>query len=78
MLQRILWLNGREEYVLQGTKILLTDRKKETAVAFLRSISLELRTRTEPVRVDMYEGDANAVKRKIEQAGLVIDLKIPV
>jgi hypothetical protein len=57
---------------LQGTETLLTDRKK---VAFRRSIPLELRTRTEPVRAGMYEGYANAVKRKIEQAGLVIDIK---
>jgi len=62
---------------LQVTQTLLTDRKKETAASFPRSMPLELRTRIERVRANMYEGYANAVKKKIERTGLVIDLEYP-
>jgi len=51
----------------------LPDRKKETVVAFLRSIPLALRASIERVCTDMYEGDTNAVTEEIAQARVVID-----
>jgi transposase len=51
----------------------LPDRKKETVVAFLRSIPLALRASIERVCTDMYEGYTNAVKEEVGQARLVID-----
>jgi len=51
----------------------LPDRKKETVVAFLRSIPVELRASIERVCTDMYEGYTNAVKEEIAQARVVID-----
>lgn len=49
------------------------NRKKETVVAFLRSIPLELQASIERVCTDMYEGYTNAVKEEIAQARVVID-----
>ena len=51
----------------------LPDRKKETVVAFLRSIPIELRASIERVCTDMYEGYTNAVKEEVAQARVVID-----
>lgn len=51
----------------------LPNRKKETVVAFLRSIPLALRASIERVCTDMYEGYTNAVKEQITQARVVID-----
>lgn len=51
----------------------LPDRKKETVVAFLRSIPLALRGSVERVCSDMYEGFTNAVKEELAQARVVID-----
>jgi transposase len=59
-----------EEIALLGV---LPDRKKETVVAFLRSIPLELRASIERVCADMYEGYTNAVKEEVAQARAVID-----
>lgn len=51
----------------------LPNRKKETVVAFLRSIPLNLRASIERVGTDMYEGYTNAVKEEVAQAQVVID-----
>ncbi len=51
----------------------LSNRKKETVVAFLRSIPLALRASIERVCTDMYEGYTNAVKEEVAQARVVID-----
>lgn len=51
----------------------LPDRKKETVVAFLQTIPLQLRATIEEVCTDMYEGYINAVKETITQARVVID-----
>ena len=51
----------------------LPDRRKETVVAFLRSIPLRLRAGIERVCTDMYEGYTNAVREEIAQARVVID-----
>lgn len=59
-----------EDIALLGV---LPNRKKETVVAFLRSIPLELRASVERVCTDMYEGYTNAVKEEIAQARGVID-----
>jgi len=52
---------------------LLPDRKKETVVAFLRSIPLALRATITDVCTDMYEGYVNAVKEEVQQARVIID-----
>jgi transposase len=60
----------------EGTVALLgvlPDRKKETVVAFLRSIPLRLRTTITDVCTDMYESYVNAVKEEIQQARVVVD-----
>lgn len=51
----------------------LPDRKKETVVAFLRSIPVGLRATITDVCTDMYEGYVNAVKEEIQQARVVVD-----
>ena len=51
----------------------LPDRKKETVVAFLRSIPRRLLASIERVCTDMYDGYTNAVKEEIAQARVVID-----
>jgi transposase len=51
----------------------LEDRKKETVVAFLRSIPVELRATIADVCTDMYEGYSGAVKEEVRQARVVID-----
>lgn len=51
----------------------LPDRKKETVVAFLRSIPVGLRATITDVCTDMYEGYVNAVKEEIRQARVVVD-----
>lgn len=51
----------------------LADRKKETVVAFLRSIPPTLRTSVARVCTDMYEGFTNAVKEELPQAQVVVD-----
>jgi transposase len=63
-------LGTDEEIALLGV---LPDRKKETVVAFLRSIPPELRASIERVCADMYEGYTNAVKEEVAQARVVID-----
>lgn len=52
---------------------ILPDRKKETVVAFLRSIPLALRATITDVCTDMYEGYVNAVKEEVQQARVIID-----
>jgi transposase len=66
----IVTLRREDEIALLGV---LPNRKKETVVAFLRSIPLELRASVERVCTDMYEGYTNAVKEEIAQARVVID-----
>jgi transposase len=61
---------GDDDLALLGV---LPDRKKETVVAFLRSIPIELRASIERVCTDMYEGYTNAVKEEVGQAQVVID-----
>lgn len=51
----------------------LPDRKKETVVAFLRTIPLGLRATITDVCTDMYEGYVNAVKEEIQTARVVVD-----
>jgi transposase len=51
----------------------LADRKKETVVAFLRSIPAALRTSVQRVCTDMYEGFTNAVKEELPHAQVVVD-----
>lgn len=51
----------------------LADRKKETVVAFLRSLPPTLRTSVARVGTDMYEGFTNAVKEELPQAQVVVD-----
>ncbi len=51
----------------------LPDRKKETVVAFLRSIPVGLRATITDVCTDMYEGYVNAVKEELRQARVVVD-----
>ena len=51
----------------------LPDRKKETVVAFLRSIPLRLRATITDVCTDMYEGYTNAVKEELRQARVIVD-----
>ena len=52
---------------------ILPDRKKETVIAFLRSIPLALRATITDVCTDMYEGYVNAVKEEVQQARVVMD-----
>jgi transposase len=52
---------------------ILPDRKKETVVAFLRSIPVALRATITDVCTDMYEGYGNAVKEEVQQARVIID-----
>jgi transposase len=66
----IVTLRRDDDIALLGV---LPDRKKETVVAFLRSIPIELRASIERVCTDMYEGYTNAVKEEIAQAQVVID-----
>lgn len=51
----------------------LADRKKETVVAFLRSIPPALRASVQRVCTDMYEGFTNAVKEELPHAQVVVD-----
>jgi transposase len=51
----------------------LPDRKKETVVAFLRTIPVKLRATIADVCTDIYEGYINAVKEEVAQARVVID-----
>jgi transposase len=51
----------------------LPNRKKETIVAFLRSLPPVLRGSIERVCTDMYEGFTNAVREELAQAQVVID-----
>lgn len=51
----------------------LPNRKKETVVAFLRTIPVDLRATIEDVCTDIYDGYINAVKQEIAQARVVID-----
>jgi transposase len=51
----------------------LPDRKKETVIAFLRTIPEHLRETIAEVCIDMYEGYANAVKEVLPGVPLVVD-----
>ena len=51
----------------------LPDRKKETVVAFWRSLPVGLRATLTDVCPDMDEGYVNAVKEEIQQARVVVD-----
>jgi len=51
----------------------LPDRKKDTVVAFLRSIPLRLVASIASVCCDMYEGYTEAVREELPKADLVID-----
>ena len=51
----------------------LPDRRKETVVAYLRSIPRKLLASIERVCTDMYDGYTNAVKEEVAQARVVID-----
>ena len=51
----------------------LPNRKKETLVAFLRSIPAELRTTIQSVCTDLYEGYLQAAEEVLPQARRVID-----
>ena len=66
----IVTLRREDDIALLGV---LPNRKKETVVAFLRSIPRDLRASIERVCTDMYEGYTNAVKEEIAQARVVID-----
>jgi transposase len=66
----IVTLRGDEDIALLGV---LPNRKKETVVAFLRSIPVRLRASIERVCTDMYEGFTNAVKEEVSQARIVVD-----
>ncbi len=63
-------LRTDEDIALLGV---LPDQKKDTVVAFRRSIPLELRASIERVCTDMYEGCTNAVKEEVAQAQMVIN-----
>jgi len=60
--------NGR--LVILGV---LPDRKKDTLIAFLRSIPMHLVETVETVCCDMYEGYTEAVREELPQANMVID-----
>ena len=51
----------------------LPDRKKDTVVAFLRSIPLRLVATIASVCCDMYEGYTEAVRKELPKANIVID-----
>jgi transposase len=73
---------GHRDYVVivttktsTGVVILgvLSDRKKETVLAFLKSIPEALKATVETVCMDMYKGYANAVAEVFPQAKIVVD-----
>ncbi|MBX3279191.1 MAG: transposase [Acidobacteria bacterium] len=66
----IVTVRDDEDMALIGV---LPNRKKETVVAFLRSIPVELRASIERVCTDIYEGFTNAVKEEVSQARIVVD-----
>jgi transposase len=51
----------------------LPDRKKDTVVAFLRSIPLRLVETIDSVCCDMYEGYTEAMREELPKADIVID-----
>ena len=51
----------------------LPDRKKDTVIAFLRSIPLRLVKTIETVCYDMYEGYTEAVREELPEANIVVD-----
>jgi transposase len=51
----------------------LPDRKKDTVVAFLRSIPLRLAKTIRTVCCDMYEGYTEAVREELPEAAIVVD-----
>lgn len=51
----------------------LPDRKKDTVIAFLRSIPIRLVKTIDTVCCDMYEGYTEAVREELPEANIVID-----
>ena len=51
----------------------LPDRKKDTVIAFLRSIPMRLVKTIDTVCCDMYEGYTEAVREELPEANIVID-----
>lgn len=51
----------------------LPDRKKDTVIAFLRSIPMRLVKTIDTVCCDMYEGFTEAVREELPEANIVID-----
>jgi transposase len=59
----------------EGVKVLavLADRQKETVTAYLASMPVHVRSKIQRVCIDMYQGYANAVREKLQDAKLVVD-----